>query len=36
MTQTDIVLIPGGFGIDAILNNHDLTDWLQEINGTTK
>lgn len=32
----DIVLIPGGFGIDAILNNTQILEWLTEAHTTSK
>ncbi len=34
--QADILLIPGGFGIDNLLSNKKILDWIQKIDGTTK
>ena len=34
--QTDILLIPGGFGIDKILKDTKLIKWIQQINETSK
>ena len=34
--QADILLIPGGFGIDNLISNKKLNDWIQKIYSTTK
>lgn len=34
--SSDIVVIPGGFGIDAILNNTQIIDWLTRIHSTSR
>ncbi len=34
--QADILLIPGGFGIDNLLPNKEILDWIQKIDSTTK
>lgn len=36
ITSADILLIPGGFGIDALLNDTQLLDWTRKIHETTK
>ena len=36
VTQTDILLIPGGSGIDNLLNNDELIAWIRKINLTTQ
>jgi transcriptional regulator GlxA family with amidase domain len=36
ISQADILLIPGGFGIDNLLKNKNLLDWVQMIDRTTK
>jgi putative intracellular protease/amidase len=36
ISQADIVLIPGGNGIDSLLNNKEILDWLQRMDSTTK
>jgi transcriptional regulator GlxA family with amidase domain len=32
----DILVIPGGFGIDSILNNQDIINWIQNAHRTSK
>lgn len=34
--QADILLIPGGFGIDTLLSNKEILDWIRKTDGTTK
>jgi len=36
VTSTDIVLVPGGEGTRALLNDEELLSWLREIDRTTK
>ena len=36
ISEADIVLIPGGAGIDSLLENKEIIDWLQRIDSTTK
>ena len=36
MKNPDILVIPGGFGIDSILNNQDIIDWIQNAHRTSK
>lgn len=36
ITETDILLIPGGAGIDSLLHNEDLIKWITEIDKSTK
>jgi transcriptional regulator GlxA family with amidase domain len=33
--QADVLLIPGGFGIDAILSNEEIINWIQKIDKKT-
>lgn len=35
ISQADILLIPGGFGIDNFLRNKEIIDWVQKIDRTT-
>jgi transcriptional regulator GlxA family with amidase domain len=35
ISEADILLIPGGFGIDNLLNNKKIIDWIQRIDATT-
>jgi transcriptional regulator GlxA family with amidase domain len=35
ITNPDILVIPGGFGIDTILNNQDIISWIQNAHKTT-
>jgi len=35
ITQADILLIPGGFGIDALLHNTALISWIKQMDKTT-
>lgn len=34
--QADILLIPGGYGIDNLLSNKNIIDWINKIDKTTK
>jgi len=36
ISQADILLIPGGFGIDNLLNNPQIIEWIQQIDRSTK
>lgn len=36
ISEADILLIPGGFGIDNLLSNQKVIDWIQKINTSTK
>jgi transcriptional regulator GlxA family with amidase domain len=36
ISQADILLIPGGFGIDSLLENKRLIDWIQRVDNSTK
>ena len=36
ISGADILLVPGGPGIDVLLNNLDVLDWIRKINRTTK
>lgn len=36
ISEADILLIPGGTGIDCLLQNKKIIDWLQRIDSTTK
>ena len=36
ISQADILLIPGGFGVDTLLKNTELLNWIQKIDSTTK
>lgn len=36
ITNADILLVPGGFGIDHILDNKAVIDWVKKIDLTTK
>lgn len=36
ISQADILLIPGGFGIDDLLKNKEIIYWVQKIDSTTK
>ena len=36
ISQADILLIPGGFGIDKLLNNPQIIEWIQQIDRSTK
>jgi len=35
ITEADILLIPGGAGIDALLDNQALINWIHEVDQTT-
>lgn len=35
ISQADILLIPGGFGIDNFLKNKEIIDWVRRIDRTT-
>ncbi len=32
----DILIIPGGFGIDSLLNNQDIISWIQNVHNSSK
>ena len=36
INQADVLLIPGGMGIDSLLSNKKILDWIQKIDSTTK
>jgi len=36
ISQADILLIPGGFGIDELLKNAEIIDWIQKIDRSTQ
>jgi transcriptional regulator GlxA family with amidase domain len=36
ITNPDIIVIPGGFGIDALLNNREIISWVQNAHKTSK
>ncbi|MBN1182360.1 MAG: DJ-1/PfpI family protein [Bacteroidales bacterium] len=36
ISQADILMIPGGFGVDALLRNTELLNWIQKIDSTTQ
>lgn len=36
VTETDMVLVPGGIGSDDLLENETVLSWLREIDATTK
>jgi len=36
ISQADILLIPGGAGIDNLLSNKEILEWIQKIDSTTK
>ena len=36
ISDADILLVPGGPGIDSLLNNKDVLDWIRKIDQTTK
>jgi transcriptional regulator GlxA family with amidase domain len=36
ISEADILLIPGGSGIDNLLKNKEILDWIRKIDGTTK
>jgi transcriptional regulator GlxA family with amidase domain len=36
ISQADILLIPGGFGVDTLLKNTELLNWIQKIDSTTQ
>ena len=36
ISEADVLLIPGGFGIDALLKDKAIIDWVLEIDKTTK
>lgn len=36
MQEADVLLIPGGFGIDALLQDKIIIDWIYQIDKTTK
>jgi len=36
ITEADLLVIPGGFGIDNLLNNTEILDWIKKIHESTK
>ena len=36
ITQADVLLIPGGFGIDSQLNNKSVVDWIKKLDHTSQ
>jgi putative intracellular protease/amidase len=36
VTQTDILLIPGGFGVDALLHDEAVISWVKQIDKTSQ
>ena len=36
ISEADILLIPGGPGIDNLLKDREVLDWIRKIDGTTK
>jgi len=36
ISQADILLVPGGKGVDNLLNNREVLNWIQTIDKTTK
>lgn len=36
INQADVLLIPGGTGIDSLLSNKKILDWIREIDRTTE
>ena len=34
--SAEVLLIPGGFGVDKLLENKELLDWIQKLDSTTK
>jgi transcriptional regulator GlxA family with amidase domain len=36
ISEADILLIPGGFGIDNLLKSEEVLDWIRRIDRTTK
>jgi transcriptional regulator GlxA family with amidase domain len=36
ISQADVLLIPGGFGVDNLLKNNEILDWIQKTDSTTK
>jgi len=36
ISEADILLIPGGFGIDNLSKNEEVLDWIRRIDSTTK
>ena len=36
ISEADILLIPGGLGIDNLLTNQKVIEWIQKINNSTK
>jgi transcriptional regulator GlxA family with amidase domain len=35
ISQADVLLIPGGFGIDNLLKNKEIIEWIQKVDSTT-
>jgi transcriptional regulator GlxA family with amidase domain len=36
ISEADVLMVPGGFGIDNLLKNHEIIDWVQKIDKSTK
>ena len=36
ITEADILVIPGGFGVDKLLNNTEILNWIKKIHEKTK
>jgi transcriptional regulator GlxA family with amidase domain len=36
ITQADILLIPGGFGVDKILKDNVIIEWIKKVDSTSK
>jgi transcriptional regulator GlxA family with amidase domain len=36
ISEADVLLIPGGSGIDNLLKNKEVVEWIQKIDSTTK
>lgn len=36
ITDAEILLVPGGFGIDSLMDNQEVIEWIRKIDSTTK
>jgi transcriptional regulator GlxA family with amidase domain len=36
ITRVDVLIVPGGFGIDAFIKNKNIIDWVRKIDNTTQ
>ena len=36
ISEADILLIPGGFGIDPLLKNKEIIEWIQKVDTTSR